>query len=154
MNVMNIRPFQEKDGEAVKTLISDILDQEFQLVKSVYSDTDLNTISKTYSGKRNTFFVGEVDRRIIGTVAVKEDDRETALLRRLFVAPAFRGKDLGSRLVDEALRFCREKGYKKVVFRGTKGMSAASSLMRRKGFREAERIRLGEIEMIRFVLHL
>ena len=151
---MKVRPFQKKDEEAVRGLISTILNQEFQLEKKAYSDTDLMTVAETYSGKRNIFLVGEEDARIVGTIAVKEDDKATALLRRLFVDPAFRGRKFGTQLVDEALQFCRKQGYKKVVFRGTVGMSAASALIRKKGFLEVERIRFGGIEIIRYGLGL
>jgi len=151
---MKVRAFQETDQTAIKTLITSILDQEFRLVKGAYSETDLNMISKVYSGARNIFLVGEADHEIIGTVAIKEDDQETALLRRLFVDPTHRGKKFGSHLVDEALKFCRDHHYKKVVFRGTVGMSAAIGLIQKKGFSEADRIHFGPIEMILFTLHL
>lgn len=151
---MRIRPFGEGDEQAVQRLISSILDKEFQLEKKAYSDTDLNMILKVYSGDRNIFLVGEVDHKIIGTVAIKEDDRGTALLRRLFVDPAYRGKKYGSRLVDDALQFCRAQGYKKVVFRGTVGMAAAMGLIRKKGFLEVERISFGDVEMIHCALRL
>ena len=151
---MKVRSFREEDEAAVKELISSILNREFLFEKKAYSDTDLNMISKVYTGSRNIFLVGELDHQIIGTVAVKEDDRDTALLRRVFVDPAYRGKKFGSRLVDEALQFCRQRGYKKVVFRGTTGMSAAISLIQKKGFSEIERIHFGEVEMIHFALNL
>ncbi len=151
---MKVRSFKAEDQQAVKKLITSILDQEFQLERKAYSDTDLNMISETYSGSRNTFLVGEVNQKIIGTVAIKEDDRETALLRRLFIDPAHRGKQYGSQLVDEALTFCRKQGYKKVVFRGSASMSAALALGRKKGFAEVERLPFGPVEMIHLVLQL
>jgi len=151
---MNVRPFRKEDEGAVRQLISAILNKEFFLEKKAYSETDLDTISEVYSGKRNIFLVGEVDHTIVGTAAIKEDDLETALLRRLFIDPTHRGKKYGSQLVDQALAFCRQKGYKKVVFRGTAGMTAATGLIRRKGFLEVERFRFGEIEMIHFSLSL
>ena len=152
--MMKVRSFHAGDEDAVKQLISSILNKEFQLEKKIYSDTDLDMISEVYSGERNAFLIGEVDHHIVGTVAVKEDDRHTALLRRLFVDPAHRGKKYGSRLLEEALVFCREKGYKKVVFRGTVSMSVALRLIQKKGFWETERIHFGEIEMILFSLLL
>lgn len=151
---MKIRPFREEDKASVKRLILSILDEEFQMERKAYSDTDLDIISKVYSGKRNIFLVGEEDHHIVGTVAIKEDDPETALLRRLFVDPAHRGKKYGSHLVEEALQFCRREKYKKVVFRGTAGMTKAIALIQGKGFLERERIRFGEIEMILFTLVL
>ncbi|MFH1858019.1 MAG: GNAT family N-acetyltransferase [Candidatus Omnitrophota bacterium] len=151
---MKVRSFQEEDAPAVKALINRIMDEEFQLEKHAYSGTDLDMISQVYRGARNAFLVGEENHHIVGTVAIKEDDRDTALLRRLFVDPACRGRQCGSLLVDEALQFCRKEGYKKVVFRGTAGMSAAMGLIRKKGFSETERIRFGAIEIILFSVRL
>ena len=151
---MKIRTFQDGDETAIKALIHSILNGEFQIEKKAYSESDLDMISKVYSGERNAFLIGEEDRKIIGTVAIKEDDRHTALLRRLFIDPSYRGKKYGSQMVDEALSFCRAKGYKKVVFRGTVGMAAALGLIRKKGFSEAQKISFGEIEMIVFTLSL
>ena len=68
--------------------------------------------------------------------------------------PDYRGRKYGSILVEKALQFCRKKGYKKVVFRGTAGMSAAAGLIQKKGFSEVERIRFGNIEIILFTLRL
>ncbi len=151
---MLIRPLQQQDGEAVCDLIFSILDEEFSVEKKAYPVTDLDAIEKHYRGPRDIFLVALDDHRIVGTVAVKEDDTKTALLRRLFVDGVYRGKGYGSQLVDQALTFCREKGYKRVAFRGTASMEKALSLMRRKGFKEKERIRFGEVEMVLLNLSL
>ena len=151
---MLIRPLRSQDEEAVRDLILSILDGEFSVEQKAYPATDLDTIEKHYRGPRDVFLVALEDRRIMGTVAVKEDDAKTALLRRLFVDPAYRGKRYGSQLVDRALAFCRGKGYKRIAFRGTVSMNRALGLMQRKGFTEKERIRFGEVEMILLNLDL
>jgi len=151
---MHIRPFDPKDGPAIRDLILTILDQEFSVEKKAYPPTDLDAIEHHYRGPRDIFLVAEEDRRIVGTLAVKEDDTGTALLRRLFVDAAYRGKRIGSQLVDRAIAFCRERGYKRISFRATTGMTKALALMRRKGFEEKEKLAFGEIEMIHFNLPL
>ena len=149
-----IRVLRKGDEGAVRTLILGILNREFSVDQKAYPLTDLEAIQSHYRGPRDTFLIAEVDHRIVGTVAVKEDDEKTALLRRIFVDSAHRGKGLGSRLVEQALAFCRKKGYRQVVFRGTARMEQALSLMRHKGFIEKERIPFGEVEMIHFRLTL
>lgn len=151
---MLIRSLQQQDEEAVRDLIFSILNEEFLVEQKVYPVTDLDAIEKHYRGPRDTFLIALEEHRIVGTVAVKEDDVKTALLRRLFVDTAFRGKKYGSQLVDRALAFCREKGYKRVAFRGTASMEKALALMQRKGFTERERVCFGEVEMILLQLSL
>ena len=149
---MVIRPLHKQDEEAVRDLIFSILDEEFSVEQRAYPATDLEAIEKHYRGPRDIFLVAVEDHRIVGTIAVKEDDAKTALLRRIFVDSAYRGKRYGSQLVDQALAFCRKKGYKRVAFRGTASMEKALALMRRKGFVEKERIRFGGVDMIHFNL--
>ena len=149
---MVIRPLQRQDEEVVRDLIFSILDGEFSVEQKAYPLSDLDAIEKHYQGPRDIFLVALENQRIVGTVAVKEDDTKTALLRRLFVDRADRGKRYGSQLVEAALAFCREKGYKRVAFRGTTSMEKARALKRRKGFTEKEKIRFGDVEMI--LLHL
>ena len=151
---MLIRPLQSQDEKAVRDLIFSVLDQEFSVEQKAYPATDLDAIETHYRGPRDVFLVALEDRRIVGTVAVKEDDAKTALLRRLFVDRSYRGKRYGSQLVDQALAFCRGKGYKQVAFRGTTSMDKALGLMQRKGFAEKERIHFGEVEMILLKLNL
>jgi GNAT superfamily N-acetyltransferase len=80
----------------------------------------------------------EDNGEVVGTVGVKEDAKETALLRRLFVDLKHRKKGYGTELLDKAIDFCREKGYRRVYFRCTDRMNDAMKLCLKKGFREIE----------------
>ena len=80
---MNIRDFAGKDQKKVEKLISTIFAEEYPFEKSAYSDEDLQDISSSYNGQRDAFFVAEVDDVIIGTVGIKEDSLESALMRQI-----------------------------------------------------------------------
>jgi N-acetylglutamate synthase-like GNAT family acetyltransferase len=58
--------------------------------------------------------VSELGNRIVGCVAVMRHSEEEAQLRWLLVHPDARERDLGRRLISEALNFCREAGYARV----------------------------------------
>jgi N-acetylglutamate synthase-like GNAT family acetyltransferase len=149
---MEIRKFVEKDGPAVKELILSILEKEYPFDRKAYSDTDLQNIGATYGGPRDTFFVIEKDGGIIATAGIKEDSRETALLRRVFVNPAYRRKGYGSKLLEETIRFCRELGYGELVFRTTSKMVQAIELCKKNGFKEIEKLDLGGFFIHKFTL--
>lgn len=151
---MPIRKFQEKDGPYVKELVNSILFKEFSLSSKAYQIDDLDSISKAYSGSRDIFYVIEEDNKIIGTVGIKEDTKQTALLRRIYVHPGYRGKGHGSTLMNAAIDFCRKNDYHQVVFRSTNQMQDAISLCVRKGFTEQERLNLGDIQIIKFMLKI
>ncbi len=151
---MQVRAFKEDDSSAVKELILSILTQEYPFDKSAYSDSDLYNIGQAYNGKRDNFFVLEDSGKIIGTVGVKEDSEEVALLRRLFVESECRGKGYGKLLMAEATKFCKGKGYKSLVFRTTNRMKQAITLCEKKGFKKAEAIDLEGFQIFKYVLNL
>lgn len=151
---MPLRKFQEKDAPFVKELVNSILFKEFSLSSKAYQIDDLDSISKAYNGPRDVFYVIEQDNKIIGSVGVKEDTKQIALLRRMYVHPAYRGKGYGSMLMKAAVDFCNSNDYRQIVFRSTSQMQDAITLCIRKGFAEQERLNLGDIQIIKFVLKL
>jgi putative acetyltransferase len=151
---MQIRKFAEADGAKVKELILSILEKEYPFDRKAYPDTDLENIGATYGGPQDAFFVIENEGRIIGTAGIKADTKDTALLRRVFVDPGQRRKGYGSQLLREAMRFCKAGGYKQLVFRATGKMVHAIELCKKNGFREMEKLDLGELFIYKLVLDL
>ena len=151
---MQVRKFERKDSENVKKLILSILTKEYPFDKSVYENSDISNINDTYGGRKDIFFVIESDDDIIGTVGVKEDSRDTALLRRLFIKPSCRRKGYGSLLLSKALNHCRKNHFKQVVFKATGRMAQAINLLKKSGFREIEKIDLGGFQIYKFTLSL
>jgi len=151
---MEIKIFEPKDNDGVKDLIISILTKEYPFDKSVYEDSDLCGISQTYGGKRDSFFVIKSEGKILGTVGIKEDSEDTALVRRLFVDPACRRKGYGALLLDRAIQHCRKNNFKHVVFRTTGRMVQAINLLKKTSFKELEKIDLGGFQIYKFMLDL
>jgi len=148
---MQVRPIAKDDYDKVKELILDILTKEYPFDRSAYSDSDLYDIGGTYKGERENFFILEDEGKIIGTVGIKEDSKDTALLRRLFVDTTERGKGYGATLMGEAVKFCTENGYSEIVFRTTNRMTGAIELCQKKGFKKAEEADLQGFQIYKFV---
>lgn len=150
---MQIRVFKESDGDKVGELISSIMRNEFGMESRAYPENDLNDIPRCYGGKRDAFFVVEQDKKIIGTVAIKEEDTGVALLRRLFVHPEYRKQGCGLKLIEAAIDFCKRQRYRVIVFRSTGRMSRANSLCKRMGFLERARVNFDGFQILKFTLN-
>jgi GNAT superfamily N-acetyltransferase len=81
-------------------------------------------------------FIGmaELDGRIVGSIVIDGQADERAMLRYFLVHPDARGRGLGRQLMDQALAFCRERGFKKVFLWTIAELKAAAHLYRQAGF--------------------
>ncbi|XP_069690206.1 N-acetyltransferase family 8 member 3-like [Periplaneta americana] len=75
-------------------------------------------------------------KRVVGTVAItrSRNGPDTAWLRRMAVAPRYQRKGIASALLDEALRFCMDRGYAAVELVTSECHDAARELYLKKGF--------------------
>ena len=152
--MVQIRHFDARDGESVKRLIDQIMDGEFKEAKLAFSQEDLHSLEDSYGKLGEAFFVAEDGKKIVGTVGVKREDDRVALIRRIFVAPEYRKKKIGLRLLNRAIEFCEEVGYRDLIFKTTSQMSNAIGLIQGRGFQSRAKILMGQVELLKFVLSL
>jgi N-acetylglutamate synthase-like GNAT family acetyltransferase len=88
---------------------------------------------------RERLWIAERDGAIVGCVAIVAASPETAQLRWFLVDPSARGGGLGGRLLDEAIAFSRERGYRSIVLWTVSALVAAARLYLARGFALAER---------------
>ena len=151
---MIIRPCRPEDVPTAVRLVSSVLANEFPKDQAAYPAGDLERIFESYAGPGGVFLVAEEEGRIVGTCGVKADDPKSAILRRLFVDPGYRKRGIGGRLLQEALAFCRQKGFREVVIRTADSMEEAIRLCTDAGFQEEGRWSMGPVTLVRFCLRL
>ena len=78
--------------------------------------TDLDYLVAGYfECKDSGFWVAEIEDVIVGMIGVQRISDDSAEIRRLRVRDGFRRKGIGSSLMGQAISFCKEKQFLKVV---------------------------------------
>ncbi len=83
---------------------------------------------------REAAWIAEVDGKPAGCVFCVRKDDGTAQLRMLLVEPWARGLGIGSRLVEEVLRFARRAGYSDITLWTNDVLARARRIYQRAGF--------------------
>jgi N-acetylglutamate synthase-like GNAT family acetyltransferase len=85
--------------------------------------------------ERERFWVAEHDGAFAGCVCLVKHSETVAKLRLLLVEPAARGQGIGTRLVDECVRFGRQAGYRTISLWTNDILLAARRIYAAAGFR-------------------
>lgn len=83
-------------------------------------------------------WIAEMDGQIVGSIGVVGESDSEAQLRWFLVHPAQRGRGLGRRLLNKAIRFCRDREFKSVSLWTVSDLKVAAHLYQSVGFRKTE----------------
>jgi DNA-binding MarR family transcriptional regulator/N-acetylglutamate synthase-like GNAT family acetyltransferase len=85
--------------------------------------------------EREAAWIAELDGERVGCVfCTASAHQDTAQLRLLLVEPQARGAGVGTRLVDECLRYARRSGYRRITLWTNDVLVAARRIYQRAGF--------------------
>ena len=85
--------------------------------------------------RREAAWIAELDGERVGCIfCTASEDPDAAQLRLLLVEPQSRGAGVGTRLVDECLRFARRSGYQRIMLWTTNVQAEARRIYQRVGF--------------------
>jgi N-acetylglutamate synthase-like GNAT family acetyltransferase len=148
-----VRTFTERDRLSVKRLSTEgLLPDQVD-----YESQDPDTIERTYlASPRDHFWVAEVDGEVVGTVALRELNRDVGHLHWLRVSPAWQAnRHVARRLVQTAAAHARKMGFLKLVLHTPDGAQPrVSAYFHLLGFELFKRRTVGGRNMLEFYLNL
>jgi DNA-binding MarR family transcriptional regulator/GNAT superfamily N-acetyltransferase len=90
---------------------------------------------RDFDQKKERAWIAEKDGENVGFVMLIRQSDEVAKLRMLLVDPKARGLGLGKRLVEECIRFARQRGYRKLTLWTNDVLVTAIHIYKQCGFR-------------------
>lgn len=99
--------------------------------------TELAAFLNRYNPAHDGLWLAHTDGTIIGAIVIDGIDADTqgARLRWFILAPGYQGRGIGSQLMNAAMHFCRESGFRRVYLTTFAGLASARHLYEKHGFR-------------------
>jgi len=128
---IEIRPVERRDVPAVVALVTDVL-AEFGMTFGNSTDDALLELPESYA--TGAFWVAYDGDALAGTCGVFPVAPTTFELRKMYLRPTVRGLGLGTRLLDVAVAWARDRGGTSLVLDTTEQMARAIAFYEAHGF--------------------
>ena len=126
-------------NDSFKQGVFDFTDSCFREIGKKFEPTGRHGFYNDIENVFEVFYCLTVNGKVIGTVALKKIDDSTVELKALYLDSEYRGKGLGSRLMDKAIDEAKTRGYKSIVLDSMSEYKDALRLYEKYGFRNTER---------------
>jgi GNAT superfamily N-acetyltransferase len=110
------------------------LECNYDLTFEGYVAQTLGHFARPHDDKKQRVWIVEREDRLVACAGVLRHAHRVAQLRWFLVVPEMRGNGLGTRLLQEALRFARSAGYSSMFLETVAELPAALRLYRSMGF--------------------
>lgn len=136
---VTIRTIQPADNQALAVIIRNAL-AEFGANKpgTVYYDTTTDALYELFQKQGSIYFVAEENNQLIGGAGIYPSPGlppDTCELVKMYLSPVARGKGTGKMLIEKALQFASDTGYRKVYIETMPELRKAMSVYEKFGFR-------------------
>lgn len=138
MNSPVIRPILKKDNAQIAAVIRSVLEElESTEAGTTYTDTILDNLYEYYQQPRASFYVVELDGKVLGGGGVSKlfnYDGNVCELQKMYFVPSLRGRGFGKKI----LKHCIEDGtifrYEQMYLETLSRMLTAQELYKKHGF--------------------
>lgn len=132
---LRLRAATRADSEPARELISQVLAEYGLQLSSDGSDSDLDDLVASYADAGGCFdLLVDDEDRLVGTVGLLPLSETQLELRKMYLHPAARGQGHGRRLLEHALNWARQHGYRELCLETASALTEAIALYRAYGF--------------------
>ncbi|ELS59802.1 hypothetical protein BSI_37560 [Bacillus inaquosorum KCTC 13429] len=103
-----------------------------------WDDTFLAYLHETFDAEIENIWIAESGGKFAGCVGLVKHDEQTVQLRWFLVDAAFRGRGLGTQLMEHLLAYCRDMKFERIFLWTVSTMAEARPLYEKFGFRVSE----------------
>jgi N-acetylglutamate synthase-like GNAT family acetyltransferase len=117
---------------------------------------DIENLHEAYFADEghSAFWVAQYNGEVVGMIGVQRTSEDVAEVRRLRVHHDYRRRGVGTRLMEQAVNFCRHHGYLKVILDVRIERGPAIAMFEKFGFRIARSREVDGRKMLDFYLDL
>ncbi|MCX0499911.1 GNAT family N-acetyltransferase [Erwinia billingiae] len=136
MEQLRIARYAPGDERGLIPLILHIQREEFGIDISAEDQPDLMQIPSFYQHGSGDFWVARMADAVIGTIGLKDIGNNQAALRKMFVAAAWRGRELGiaRQMLALLIETAKQRGIKTIYLGTTDRFLAAHAFYEKHGF--------------------
>lgn len=130
-----IRLKNQKFSEYTQMLIAG--DRSFQKYLDIqHYDEELEHLDIKYGLPNGRLYVAFYHGELAGCIGLRKIDEQNCEMKRLYVRPAFRGKHIGNKLVQQIIKDAKEIGYSHILLDTLPFLKSALHLYKGYGFYE------------------
>jgi putative acetyltransferase len=132
---ITIRPAANADCERIQALVFGVL-REYGLAPDLPgTDRDIADIEAHYTRRGGVFeLLEDKQGNLLGTVGLYPMNEETVELRKMYFAPALRGRGFGKRTLTRMIARARSLGFTKIYLETATVLREAVALYEKFGF--------------------
>jgi putative acetyltransferase len=135
---MTIREIQKEDNQQIASVIRAVfISDNFPKTGTAFADVQLDFMFNAYNKPRATYFVLEIEGKIVGGAGVSQLENSTeniCELQKMYFLQKARGKGIGAQMIQKCLNQAIHFGYEKCYLETLPEMLAAQSLYKKMGF--------------------
>ncbi|MCI8549223.1 MAG: GNAT family N-acetyltransferase [Lachnospiraceae bacterium] len=114
-------------------------DSSFQEYLDIqHYDEEIKHLEVKYGAPGGRLYLAYCDGEPAGCIALRKIDKQNCEMKRLYVRPQFRGKQIGNRLISKIITDAKEIGYSHMLLDTLPFLKNAIRLYRKYGFYEIE----------------